>query len=213
MPFRNGRARAQASPGRAAGGYLGLTLKLRRPVQNRHMHEREARDQNERSRFTPTLRAVAMISAQASSDSGTPLCARLARLARSGSPGVRIASPGMAFALLEPVEIARHVGVEDMRGIDLARVEVEREHAVGEFAVGLGCAIAGERSAEEFANQREAGALVLAEGADRARARRVVARPVRRSAARRSARDRRRARRRDRSTRRAAAACRRGSRH
>jgi hypothetical protein len=54
-------------------------------------------DQKERSRFTPTLRAVALISAQASSESGTPLRARFARLARSGSPGVRISSPGMAF--------------------------------------------------------------------------------------------------------------------
>ena len=46
--------------------------------------------QNETSRFTPTLRAVATIDAQASSGSGTPVFARFARLRRSGSPGVMI---------------------------------------------------------------------------------------------------------------------------
>jgi len=54
--------------------------------------------QNERSRFTPTLRAAETIDAQASLGSGTPLAVRLARAARSGSPGVMIASPGMALA-------------------------------------------------------------------------------------------------------------------
>ena len=43
---------------------------------------------------------------------------------------------------------------------------------------GPGRAGAGERAAEQFADQREAGALVLAEGADRAHAERGVARPI-----------------------------------
>ena len=170
-------------------------------------------DQNERSRFTPTLRAAATIDAQASSGSGTPLLARFARAARSGSPGVMIASPGMAFGLLEPIEIARHIGVEDMRGIDLAGVEVEREHAVGEFAVRLGCAVAGERAAEELADAAR-GRSLCARRRRAWRRRRADGRADRPgSAGRRSARDRRRARRRDRSMRQAAAACRRGLRH
>src|SRR6202042_2120738 len=83
------------------------------------------------------------------------------------------------FRLQEPIEIARHIGVEDMRGVDLAGVEVEREHAVREFAIRFSCAIAGERAADEFTDEREAGALVLAEGPDSAGATLMVARPLR----------------------------------
>ncbi len=119
MPFRNGGARAQRPGMGVAAVYVGLTMKSRQAVQNRHNLNARRGDQNERSLFTPTLRAVATIDAQASSDSGTPLSARFLRLKRSGSPGVMIVSPGMACASGEPIEIARHVGVEDMGGIDL----------------------------------------------------------------------------------------------
>ena len=62
----------------------------------------------------------------------------------------------------------------------MAGVDVEREHAIGEFAVGRGRAVAGERAADQFANESEARALVLAEGAYCARPLRVVARAVHR---------------------------------
>ena len=115
--------------------------------------------------------------------------------------------------LSEPVEIARHVGVEDVSGLDLVGIDVEREHAVGEFASRPGRAVAGERAAEQFAQQREARALVLAERADRAQRRARRCAGLARQAGRRAARDRRRARRRGRSAHLAAAACRPGSRH
>ena len=74
MPFRNGRAARQAFRDGPGSGYPGLTLKLHGPVQNRHIRGNMRRgDQNERSRFTPTLRAAATIDAQVSSGSGTPV--------------------------------------------------------------------------------------------------------------------------------------------
>ena len=73
MPFRIGRDAPSDTGMSALTVTLWLTLKPQRPVQNRHMHEARRGDQNERSRFTPTLRAVALINAQASSESGTPL--------------------------------------------------------------------------------------------------------------------------------------------
>ena len=76
---------------------LSLLLVFRLVAKQNAMAAKSTRGQNERPRFTPTLRAAVTIDAQASLDSGTPLTARFARAARSGSPGVMIASPGMAF--------------------------------------------------------------------------------------------------------------------
>jgi hypothetical protein len=90
MPFRSGRGPAKRPGMGAVTVYLELTLKLHVPVQNRHIHGRDARRSE---REVP----VHSIDAQASAGSGTPLRVRFARLARSGSPGVMIASPGMAF--------------------------------------------------------------------------------------------------------------------
>src|SRR6185437_595524 len=94
MPFRNGTARAETAGWRR----LRASPEIGPPVQNRHIHGLGPGTQNARSRFTPTLRAALTIDAQVSSDKGTPLLARLARAARSGSPGVMTVSPGMAFA-------------------------------------------------------------------------------------------------------------------
>jgi hypothetical protein len=53
--------------------YLGLTIKPHRGYRIGTVTDLRRSDQNERSRFTPTLRAVALINAQASSGSGTPV--------------------------------------------------------------------------------------------------------------------------------------------
>ena len=94
MPFPNGTGAPKGRRDHRLCGYFALTLKLLEPVQNRDIHGR----QGETFRLTPTLRAAATIDAHVSPGSGTPLKARFARAARSGSPGVRIDSPGMAFA-------------------------------------------------------------------------------------------------------------------
>ena len=179
MPFRNGRGPAKRPGMGAVTVYLELTLKLHGPVQNRHIHGRDARRSERevpvhsnaprrRDDRRPGLGRKRHSAPCAFCSAGAfGFARRHDRFARNG------------FPLLEPIEIARHIGVEDVRGIDLARVEVEREHAVGEFAVRPGRAVAGERAADEFAEQREARAFVLAEGADGAGAAAVVARTAR----------------------------------
>ena len=85
------------------------------------------------------------------------------------------------------VEGASDLGGEERARIELGRIDVEREHAARPAALEVRGAVAGERAAEQFAHQREARALVLAERADRAGPVPVIARP-------RPARSRRRAR-------------------
>src|SRR5437764_2093097 len=57
------------------------------------------------------------------------------------------------------------------------RVDVERQHAIGERTAVLRRSGAAERAAKQFADQRQTGALVVAECPDRTLAFAVVARP------------------------------------
>src|ERR1700689_355140 len=138
--------------------YLGLTINLRRGYRigtrtNARRSERELPVHANASRRCLDQRPGLIRERHAALSA---LCA--ARALGVAGRQDRFARDG--FPLLEPIEIARHIGVEDVRGIDPLRVEVEREHAVREFAIRLGCAIAGKRTAQKLAKKREAGAFV-----------------------------------------------------
>src|SRR5262249_46605854 len=75
-------------------------------------------------------------------------------------------------------DIARDLARERRIRIHARGIKIERQHAVGERPSLLGRSGAAECTAEQFADQSEPGALVLAEGADRALALAVVARPA-----------------------------------
>ena len=130
--------------------------------------------------LTPTSRAVLTIAAQVSSGSGTPFLVRSARILRSGSPGTStVLDAGNRLGLPDEVGIARDFAVEVIAGVDHLGVDIEGEHAVGELPAARGGAGAGQRAAEQLADEGKPRSLVLAERADRARALGVVARPVR----------------------------------
>ena len=131
--------------------------------------------------LTPTSRAVLTIAAQVSSGSGTPFLVRSARILRSGSPGIStVSTPATGLVCPDEVDIARDFVVEVIAGVDHLGIDIEGEHAVGELPAARGGAGAGQRAAEQFADERKPRALVLAERADRACPLGVVARPVRR---------------------------------
>src|SRR5215212_834019 len=85
---------------------------------------------------------------------------------------------GDGLGCSDKVDIARNFAVEEVAGIDHLGVDINREHAIGETPVRRGCAGAGQRAAQQFANECQTGTLVLAESADRARALGVVARSL-----------------------------------
>src|ERR1700722_9114817 len=72
------------------------------------------------------------------------------------------------FGLADEIDVTGYLAVEEMRGVDNPRIDVEGEHAVGKAPVGRGRAGPGQRAAEQFADERQPRALVLAEGPDRA---------------------------------------------
>src|SRR3984957_2185903 len=75
----------------------------------------------------------------------------------------------------DEVDIARNLAIEEIAGVHHLGVDIDGEHAVGETPVRRGRAGARQGAAEQFADEGEAGALVLAEGPDRARALGMVA--------------------------------------
>src|SRR5258705_3033651 len=102
----------------------------------------------------------------------THLCFRLARDQHGIDAGGRL-------GILEVGDVPRNLAIEEIAGIDHFGIDIDREHAVGKTPVRPGGTRAGQRAAEQFADERQTRALVLAEGADRALALAVVARPFR----------------------------------
>src|SRR6266516_3944271 len=74
-------------------------------------------------------------------------------------------------------DVARDLAGKRCFRIHALGIDVERQHAVREWPPLLRCTGAAERAAEQLADQRQPGPLVFAEGADRAFALAVVARP------------------------------------
>src|ERR1700682_974000 len=103
---------------------------------------------------------------------GAHFCFRLARDQHGIGAGGRL-------GILEVADVARNLAVEEIAGVDHFGIDINREHAVGEAPVRPGRAGAGQRTAEQFADERQTRALVLAERADRALALAVVAGPFR----------------------------------
>src|SRR6266566_3791049 len=99
-------------------------------------------------------------------------CFRLARDQHGSDAGGRL-------GILEVGDVARNLAIEEIAGIDHFGIDINSEHAVGKTPVRPGGTGAGQRAAEQFADERQTRALVLAEGADRALALAVVARPFR----------------------------------
>src|SRR5271169_6128658 len=99
------------------------------------------------------------------------LCFRLARDQHGFDPGGRL-------GVLEIVDVARNLAVEEIGGIDDPGIDVDGKHAVGEAPVRPRGAGSGQRAAEQFADQRQTRALVLTERTDRALPLAVVARPL-----------------------------------
>src|SRR3981189_2522193 len=102
----------------------------------------------------------------------THLCFRLARDQYGIGTGGRL-------GVLEVGDVARNLAIEEITGIDPLGVDIKNENAGGEAAVRPGGAGAGQRAAEQLADERQTRALVLAEGADRALALAMVARTLR----------------------------------
>src|SRR5689334_463082 len=69
---------------------------------------------------------------------------------------------GCRFGVLEIIDIARHLRVEEIRRVDNSRIDIESEHAVGQAPGRSGRTGAGQRATEQFADQRKTRALVLA---------------------------------------------------
>src|SRR5258708_4054754 len=86
---------------------------------------------------------------------------------------------GGRLGILEVADVARNLAVEEIGWIDQLGIDVNPEHAFGKTPVRPGGAGAGQRAAEQFADERQTRALVFAEGADRALALAVVARTFR----------------------------------
>ena len=130
--------------------------------------------------LTPTSRAVLTIAAQVSSGSGTPFLVRSARSLAFGVAGDQHGlDAGDRLGLPDEVGIARDFAVEEIAGVDHLGVDIEGEHAIGELPAARGGAGAGQRAAEQLADEGKSRALVLAERADRPCPLGVVARPVR----------------------------------
>src|SRR6185312_12942765 len=85
---------------------------------------------------------------------------------------------GNRLGLADEIDIAGDLAIEEIGGIDHLWVDIEGKHTVGEAPVRRGGAGPGQRAAEQFADERQPRALVLAEGADGAGPLGVLARPV-----------------------------------
>src|ERR1035437_3920733 len=130
--------------------------------------------------LTPTSRAVFTIAAQVSSGKGTPFFGAVGAHFPFGIAGDQHSvNAGDRFSRPDKVDVARDFAVEEIAGIDHFGIDINSEHAVGEAPVRPGCTGAGQRAAEQFADEGQTRALVLAEGADRALALTVVARTLR----------------------------------
>ena len=130
--------------------------------------------------LTPTSRAVFTIAAQVSSGKGTPFFGAVGAHFPFGIAGDQHSvNAGDRFSRPDKVDVARDFAVEEIAGIDHFGIDINSEHAVGEAPVRPGRTGAGQRAAEQFADEGQTRALVLAEGADRALALTVVARTLR----------------------------------
>ena len=129
--------------------------------------------------LTPTSRAVFTIAAQVSSGKGTPFFGAVGAHFPFGIAGDQHSvNAGDRFSRPDKVDVARDFAVEEIAGIDHFGIDINSEHAVGEAPVRPGRTGAGQRAAEQFADEGQTRALVLAEGADRALALTVVARTL-----------------------------------
>src|SRR3569833_2866845 len=78
----------------------------------------------------------------------------------------------------DAISVAGDIAIKEIRRIDLLGTDVERQHAIGETPVRRVRAGSGQGAAKQLADEGQAGALVLAEGADRTSALGVITRTV-----------------------------------
>src|SRR6516162_1220853 len=67
----------------------------------------------------------------------------------------------------DEIDVTRDLAVEEVGGVDDIRVDIERQHTVGEPPVRRGRTSSGQGAAEQFADERKPRSLVLADSPDR----------------------------------------------